>query len=63
MISSEEIEPFVFEQFLLTTTAYVDALIALAEQARASEPGTAELLQAFAEAHAGQGLDLVSQWP
>ncbi len=52
-----------FESFLGLVNAYVASLLDIATLASESEPGTAELLETFAQNHACMALDLVQRWP
>ena len=52
-----------FESFLGLVNAYVASLLDIATLAGESEPGTAVLLEAFAQNHACMALDLVQRWP
>ena len=45
------------------TNTVVVMLAQLADEVQVNEPGTAEVISAFAETFAGQALDLIRAWP
>ena len=49
--------------FILASNLFVKTLLDIADSVRATEPGTAALLLAYAEREAGLALDLVRRWP
>jgi predicted MFS family arabinose efflux permease len=48
---------------VMNTVVVVVMLGQLADDVRAVEPGTAELITAFAETVSGQALDTIMRWP
>jgi len=56
-------EASAFTGFITITNTVVVMLQQLAEEVRANEPGTAEVLTAFTENLSGQALDLIRRWP
>lgn len=49
--------------FIRASDDFVQTLVAVADRLRESDPGTAELLLAYAEREAGLALDLIRRWP
>jgi hypothetical protein len=49
--------------FITITNTIVVMLTQLADEIRGFEPGTAELVTAFAEAVAGHAIDTIRRWP
>lgn len=49
--------------FITITNTIVVMLAQLADDVRASEPGTASVITTFAEVVAGQAIDVIGRWP
>ena len=64
MTTAIEFEPEPsFASFIGLANAYFAALIDIATLVGDSEPGTARLLETFAQNHACMALDIVQRWP
>ncbi len=61
--AKDETRTDAFKSFLSAVNRYITELYRIAEQASSEQPGTAELLRAFADQQAGTALELVGIWP